>query len=224
MTKLEQLKASHEFLPDSHFKASIYLGWKKLNKYYALSDTTAAYRAAIVIHPSLKMRWFESKWSRSHPEWIATARSAIQGLYNDYKQRHSHEALQPSQPSKERSEFEQYNDLEDDYDCTDDLERFLREERTPKGTNPLDWWLQNNTRYPVLRYMAFDLLTTPASSSLDERTFSKADWSVNNKRYSTEASFIEYNQCLKNWIDEGLIYNHHKAHKTDTYSQSSQSG
>jgi hypothetical protein len=32
ITKLEALKVKHKYLPDTHFKAAINLGWKKLDK------------------------------------------------------------------------------------------------------------------------------------------------------------------------------------------------
>jgi hypothetical protein len=206
MAKLEGLKAKHTYLPNSHFKAAINLGWKKLDKYYNLSDNTPAYRAAIVIHPSKKMAWFEAKWKEEHPQWITDAKDTVTSLYNEYKRQHADEALIAHQPDKELSEFEQYNLLEDDYSQNDDLERYLREERAPAGTNPLHWWQNNHHRYPILRHMAFDLLGTPASSSANERTFSKAGEVLDKRRFSTLDDLAEANQCLKSWCDEGLIW------------------
>lgn len=219
MTKLEDLKQQHLHLPDSHFKASINLGWQKLNKYYTLSDQTPAYRAAIVVHPSKKMKWFESKWFKSHPQWITNAKEAVTSLYNEYKRRHADEALVLSEPGKELTEFERYNLLEDDYDNNDDLDRYLREERTPKDTDPLAWWRLNRHRYPILCHMAFDLLGTPASSSADERSFSKADWTLNKERYNTKDDLAEANQCVKSWIEEEIVYK--TSHKKGRRSSSS---
>jgi len=206
MSKLEELKEQHIHLPSSHFKASINLGWKKLDKYYELSDLTPAYRAAIVVHPVFKMKWFESKWSKTHPVWITNARKAVTLLYNEYKQRHADDALAPVAPPKELSEFERYNLLDNDYDTDDDLERYLREDRAPAKTNPLTWWQHNQQRYPVLCHMAFDLLAAPASSSADERQFSQAHWTLNKERFNTKDDLAEANQCLKSWINEGIIY------------------
>jgi hypothetical protein len=206
MTELEDLKQLHDLLPTSHFKASINLGWKKLNKYYTLSDQAPAYRAAIVIHPAKKMKFFKVKWQTTHPEWIPDTKAAITTLYNEYKRRHADEAIIPAQPTKELTKFERYSLLEDDYDTMDDLERYLREERAPKDTNPLTWWIDNHHRYPILRHMAFDLLSTPASSSADERTFSQAKQSINDERFNTLDDLAESNQCAKSWISEGLIY------------------
>jgi hypothetical protein len=108
MSRLEELKEHHTFLPASHFKASVNLGWKKLDKYYRLSDKSPAYRAAIAVHPSKKMRWFEAKWNKHHPEWIAAARDDITALYNEYKTRHADEAITSTAPPIELSEFDTY--------------------------------------------------------------------------------------------------------------------
>ena len=222
MSRLEELKEHHTFLPASHFKASVNLGWKKLDKYYRLSDNSPAYRAAIVVHPAKKMRWFEAKWNKHHPEWIAAARDDITALYNEYKTRHADEAITSTVPPMELSEFDKYNLLEDDFNYDDDLERFLREERTPSNTNPLQWWIQNHHRYPILRHMAFDLLATPASSTADERTFSKAGHTINNERFNTKDDLAEANQCMRSWIEEGVIYHLSKKNKRNTSGSSSE--
>ena len=54
--------------------------------------------------------------------------------------------------------------------------------------------------------MAYDLLATPASSTAEERAFSKADRTINMERYNTNDDLAETNQCLKSWISEGMIY------------------
>ena len=208
ITKLETLKVKHTYLPNTHFKAAINLGWKKLDKYYNLSDSTPAYRAAIVVHPAKKMAWFENKWKEQHPQWIDDARDAVHSLYLEYLSRHADEALLSNQPAKELSEFELYNRIEDEHSLTDDFERYLREERAPEGTNPLTWWRANQHRYPILRHMALDLLAAPASSAADERTFSKAGQVLNEGRYNTLADLAEANQCCKSWCSEGLIWQH----------------
>lgn len=93
ITKLERLKAQYSHFPNSYFKAAINLGWKKLDKYYIVSDNTPAYKAAIVVHLSKKMEWFKQKWQDLHPEWIPQVKKAVTALYNEYKQRHANEAL-----------------------------------------------------------------------------------------------------------------------------------
>ena len=57
MTKLENSKKEDRNLPSTHSKASINLGWKKLNKYYTLTDQVLAYKTSIFAHPHFKMAW-----------------------------------------------------------------------------------------------------------------------------------------------------------------------
>lgn len=70
MTKLEDYKRQQQYQLYSHFKACISLGWKKLDKYYRLSDSTSAYRAAILVHPHCKMGWFDKHWGSRVVLWI----------------------------------------------------------------------------------------------------------------------------------------------------------
>jgi len=58
---LEASKNKQTYLPASYLKASVNLGWKKLNKYYNLSDSTLAYRLAVLLNLAFKMRWFDKK-------------------------------------------------------------------------------------------------------------------------------------------------------------------
>jgi len=85
-TKLEDYKRQQRYQPYSHFKACINLGWKKLDKYYRLSDSTSACRAAILIYPYRKMGWFDKHWG-SHPEWISAAKKAVQDSFYGYERR-----------------------------------------------------------------------------------------------------------------------------------------
>jgi hypothetical protein len=207
LDKLEKLKNEHQHLGNSHFKACINLGWKKLNKYYTLSDETAAYRAAIAIHPHFKTRWFKKQWHEHHPQWVEEAERQITELFKDYKRRHGDEvqmAATAARPSKELSEFEAYNALEDDAFEGDDLQRYLSEAPAPKDTNPVTWWRLNQHRYPVLRHMAFDLLAAPASSSADERQFSKAGHVLDDEHFNTKDDLAESQQLVKSALDEGI--------------------
>ena len=56
-----------------------------------------------------------------------------------------------------------------------------------------------------------DLLGTPASSSADERTFSKAGQVLEEGRYNTLADLAEANRCLKSWCEERLIWRHEES-------------
>ena len=61
MTHLERQKQLLLYTPPSQYKPCVNLGWKKLDKYYNLTDRTYAYRAAIYLNPRLRLEWFEEK-------------------------------------------------------------------------------------------------------------------------------------------------------------------
>jgi hypothetical protein len=81
LSEFERLKERYRYEPSSHIKACVNLGWKKLDKYYGLSDKTSAYRMAIFLHPDLKMAWFERHWA-CRPAWIDAAKEAIDKSYS----------------------------------------------------------------------------------------------------------------------------------------------
>jgi hypothetical protein len=206
LDKLERLKEEHRYQPNTHFKACINLGWKKLNKYYELSDLTPAYRAAIAIHPHHKLQWFRKHWGKTHPYWIDEARQATQELFDEYKRRHFDDArrVTSEKPSKELSEFELYNMYDNEDETGDELDRFFREERVPKDTSPLIWWQLNEGRYPVLSHMAYDLLAAPASTAADERQFSMAGHVLDKEHWHTSDELAEAQQCLKSAFAEQI--------------------
>ena len=208
LSELEELKEQHLFKENTHLKACINLGWKKLNKYYTLSDNTPAYRAAIILHPYWKMSWMKQQWRKHHPDWIESAKQATQEMFEEYKRLYSDEVneVPKTRPQKELSKFERYNRIQDD-DCEgDELERYLSEPRAPEGTNPITWWRLNQSRYPVLKHMAFDLLAAPASSAAAERQFSMAGHVLNEERFHTQEDLAEAFQCLKSAVQQGIHF------------------
>ena len=210
--EFEKLKERYRYEPSSHIKSCVNLGWKKLDKYYGLSDITFAYRMAIFLHPHLKMAWFERHWG-CKPAWIDAAKDAIDNAYQLAKARwplDSQKAvcLRPAEPTlKSESEFDEYNTLSQEVDSMDDLQLYKREERTLGlySPSPLEWWRQNHTRFPLLRHLAFEFFAIPASAAANERTFSIAGNSVDNDRPRTLYELAEAQQLLRSWYDEGIM-------------------
>lgn len=65
----------------------------------------------------------------------------------------------------------------------DDLEKYLNDEvRLSEDNEPLDYWRDNELKYPTLSALASDLLVIPASSAPVERTFSTAGQISSGKR------------------------------------------
>ncbi|KAI7202368.1 hypothetical protein KC316_g1838 [Hortaea werneckii] len=137
LREFEQLKEKYRYEPRSHIKSCVNLGWKKLNKYYGLSDEASAYRMPIFLDPHLKTAWFERHWAR-RPAWIDAAKKAIDSSYSLAKERWPEDAqkaisIKPVEPMiKSESSFDEYNTLPQEVDSTDDLQLFKREERTPR--------------------------------------------------------------------------------------------
>lgn len=67
-----------ESLPDDeeHIGTAGNLAWKKLDKYYNLTDYSFVYVTAVVLKPNCRFRLIEKKW-RSKPDWVATARLSL---------------------------------------------------------------------------------------------------------------------------------------------------
>nr|OQO32517.1 hypothetical protein B0A51_00926 [Rachicladosporium sp. CCFEE 5018] len=147
MTKLEVFRRIREHAPNDHLKASVYLGWKKLNKYYQLSDQTPAYRVAIMLHPHYKLNWFQKHWGEHHPEWINEAKKAVQQCFAAYEPRYQDLVTEPivgDSDVKDLTKFERYNLITDDDALLNELERYLREPRALPRVDVLDWWRQHH--------------------------------------------------------------------------------
>ena len=81
--KLESQAQAVRDEAESYYKTGIDLGYHKLQKYYALTDQTPIYHAAIILHPAQKESYFEDKWSK-WPQWIKRMRLDIQKFYLTY--------------------------------------------------------------------------------------------------------------------------------------------
>jgi len=205
LDKFETLKQQQQFEPRSPFKAMINLGWKKLNKYYALSDQTPVYRLAVLLHPRYKMAWFKLH-RRERKEWMDEVMKVARASYNAYELRYSDEVLLRSEPASKMSDFETLNAINDDLFILDDLERWLQEPVDPDpSVDPLQWWKLHQHRFPVLRCMAFDHLAAPASSSADECTFSSAGHVLDEDHWHTSDELAEAYQLLKSWYHQDVL-------------------
>lgn len=223
MAKLERMKQQHEFVADTHFKASINLGWKKLDKYYMLSDVTWAYRAAIYLNPCLKLAWFEVKWTE-RKDWIRGVTTTMETLYRHYQRLYPEEQVQEttSKPRKERSEYQRRNDVTSAITASSELQRYNLEplwqppdsddekeqEERRKGKEPqtiITWWRDNRSRYPILYRIAMDHLAAPATTAEDEREFSRADDVINNDRPRLADTTAQSIQCLRSWCMSGIV-------------------
>ena len=83
---LNDLEAAKERLNSakaSHFKAMVYLTWKKLDQYYALIDDSYTYITAVALNPCLKLNWIRHHW-KDREDWVTNAEKIVKDAYLDY--------------------------------------------------------------------------------------------------------------------------------------------
>ena len=80
-----------------------------------------------------------------------------------------------------------------------EISRYMREEQNSK--NPLRWWKENTSRYPLLSQLATKYLAIPATSVPCERVFSTAGHIVSEKR----ACLLPDNVNMLVFLAENLI-------------------
>jgi hypothetical protein len=69
----------------------------------------------------------------------------------------------------------------------------------------LQYWIDNEKRFPNLSRLAFDALSIPAMSAECERTFSSAKITIGEHRCSLEPPQIEAVECLRQWWNRQLV-------------------
>lgn len=77
------------------------------------------------------------------------------------------------------------------------ISRLLEEDKV------LDWWMAERERYPRLFRAALDLLSIPAMSSANERSFSQTKLVITSQRHRLHHNTVNQIQCLKDWIRAG---------------------
>ena len=76
-----------------------------------------------------------------------------------------------------------------------ELTQYNMDKPVPRDTNPMDWWRENNTRFPKLAQIAKFVLCIPATSTPSEQLFSTAGLTVSKLR-----------SCLKPENVDALIF------------------
>lgn len=193
---------------DARLEAMINAGWRKMNKYYKLTDESPAYVAAIILNPNLKWAYLNYYWK---PDWVAKAKALMKSLWSEYKSQDitpsaASQAAIPMDTSaanplkRSLAAFMQNHSQAsialDEYTHYCDQDTVLGE-----GETPLNWWLQptQQKKYPNLSKLAIDILTIPAMSAEVERLFSRAKLTLNDQRNRLGMDLLRAFECLKSW-------------------------
>jgi hypothetical protein len=72
-----------------------------------------------------------------------------------------------------------------------EVEKYLREPKCDKSTNPLEWWKINEAKFPTLAQVAREILCIPSTSTASERVFSTAGNIATTKRSLLKPELID---------------------------------
>ena len=147
-------------------KAAMKLARAKMNRYYSLTDSSSAYRIAMVLHPGMKLEYFrQHKWE---DDWVDEAENLVREEY-----------IGRYELMKEGDDVPVTNEKLSDIDVFDianlsvlpctahasEIDEYLR---FPIETcrDPLKWWIDSWHVYPNLSKMALDYLSIPSELNL----------------------------------------------------------
>ncbi|KAF5377290.1 hypothetical protein D9615_006461 [Tricholomella constricta] len=190
-------------------RAALSLAKKTLNKYYTLSDSSEVYRITMILHPSFKLRYFESMgWD---VEWIDTAREIIETEFaRSYTGKYS---LTPTAEHATKPKSQLPTNIFDTLPAfsgaraqpiVDELAAYLAQP-TENIVDALKWWVAKKTIWRNLARMALDYLSIPATSTDVERVFSRGRILLSHTRNRLSAATTRSLMCLGGWSLLGLV-------------------
>ena len=195
-----------EYADDSFMAPCINAGWAKLDTYYALTERSSAYVAAIILSPHRKWHYFDIAWEE-HPEWIESSKSSVEGLW---KSRYAPVAKSGESSAQSlvekpllKNSFLAWEDEQEDLELPtlfDEYQSYIAAPRI-KVKDVRKWLLEDTqqTLYPNLSKMALDLLSIPAMSAEPERLFSDTKITLQDRRNRLGIDIIEALECIKSW-------------------------
>jgi hypothetical protein len=189
------------------------LAWKKLDRYYQVTDRSPVYVAAVVLHPAYTWRWIRSKW-KGRQDWIIYSQQAVKQFWLKHYAYLEVDMPEGEEPTNATSWMDADITSEEEEASlespeTDEYAKWCFEGRVPDVYHPLEFWSKPRIKhtYPRLSRMARDLFTIPAMSDEPERVFSSCGNMVTAQRGSLGADAIEEAQCVKSWMKNGVITN-----------------
>lgn len=192
---------------EHHFSTNINLGWQKLDSYYKKTDDNPIFRAAVVLHPRLKWRWFERYWDGKQ-DWLRDAKAAIEALWSEYKDTtvaDRHTAM-PATPI-DHGVTDEWSTADDDLRSVDQLQAYLSEPfaQVHAAQSPIPYWISKRSIWPQLAQMALDVYSTPAMSDEPERIFSQGGNLLQPRRQRLTGDAVQEILCLRSWQENGII-------------------
>jgi hAT family C-terminal dimerisation region len=153
--------------------------WNKLNKYFKLTDLSPAYAAATICDPRRKLEYFENFAYKGHPEWIAPMKHSVEAFYKDnYKGSPTDiRTTSTAIPAMTYTSWPYPPPSTERATSSTMVSEWLDYLSIPRiafdSVTPVQWWIDNRSRFPTLSKMALELLRIPAMSAEVESIFSR---------------------------------------------------
>ena len=199
-----------EYSAHKEFSARIKKSWEVFDKYYAKTDDSALYAAALILHPEYRIAYIRTNWKA---KWQKPTLKKVKELWVSYKESFPVSSTTPTPAPKPASNL-------DDYDrairnlkkyrpaSQDEYEHYSNGEPCDIGTlSAIQWWCQDAQRkkWPRLSCMAIDILSIPAMSAEPERVFSGARRTISWERSRLSPTTVEKVECSKHWMRSGIL-------------------
>jgi hypothetical protein len=142
--------------------AAMKLARKKMDRYYSLTDSSSAYRIAMVLHPSMKLEYFRQQhWLKT---WIETAQELFEDEYASRYQK-IREPTIVDDKEKPNNDYAWFGNLsiKPVGSNMSELDVYLSQP-VENVTDPLKWWVTHSHTFLTLSQMAFDYLSIPGES------------------------------------------------------------
>ena len=172
LDRLEKIKSDATSI-SSAFYTTVDAAWSKLNKYYTLTERSTIYVVAIILHPCMKLHYFQRHWS-DHPDWIDSARQQMEEVYLEYCETDTFVQTPILRSEMDDWCFGNINQTQsklDEYLAAPVV--ILRGSETMETFNPVAWYEASKGSYPTLATIACNLFAVPAMSAEAERVFSR---------------------------------------------------
>lgn len=187
--------------------------WEVFDKYYAMTDDSSIYAAALILHPNRRVRYIQQTWKKA---WQSRVLASVKRLWESYRSEiplahqvtASYNRLQKPPADDFDRIAQEINDNLPRPSSRDEYEDYCKGELVDIGRQTaLDWWLKDEqrARWPQLSYMAIDILSIPAMSAEAERVFSGARRTISWDRAKLNAETIEKIESLKHWKRSGIL-------------------
>jgi hypothetical protein len=159
----------------------------------------------MILHPGIKRLWIDRTFDSERINHIITTFE------------HSFESEYPNLEAPGATDAVEFNRL-DPVQCSldyllgaefynntaapagrDELKIYFTELPVRSVTDVVEWWRVNESKFPRLARMAFDILSIPAMSDDCERAFSKGGKLFGTQRHNMGAETFNILMCLSDW-------------------------